>query len=424
MTTVDLESQIAVLSEEMKRIRLQYQEFMSSHQIKEHHPPELPDAARSPRVVPRMGTRLDMQVRQLQHTTVELTDPEKRTHGEHKNLHHLNRRQQHESQYLDRRRSPGRHQQRRAASADDSLRGVSSSVLERPEDSSVALQRLMSRPSHSDLEQQVSGGYADGAQKEWNSDGDGRVVNLGGVVADVPREGIAESLQTLYDQYVEVMYTNKANLHHTITVQQNLFQQQWLAKQNSLRFKAEDGEASGQVKSHCSSADSLGLAALPFPTSTGNVPAVAVAAGSEVRMEWVVKRRADGSRYITRRPIRSRILKERARKLAEERCGVTTDDDAMSELKVGRYWSKEERKRHMEKARSHRRQKEMLLKQQMEGTKENGDVKKDGGFLEVGYRKTARHQEKRKIPEDVSTVAESISHGSKTYNPFLSVTTV
>lgn len=291
----------------------------------------------------------------------------------------------------------------------------------------------MSRPSHSDLEQQVNGGYADGAQKEWSSDGDGRVVNLGGVVADDPRrEGIAGSpLQTLYDQYVEVMYTNRANLQHTITVQQSLFQQQWLAKQNSLKFTADDdGEASaGQAKSsHGSSADSPGhgLAALSFPTSTGNVPAVAAAAahGSDVRMEWVVKRRADGSRYITRRPIRNRILKERARKLTEERCGLTTDDDAVSELKVGRYWSKEERKRHLEKARSHRRQKEMLLlKQQMESTKENGDVRKDGVFQEVGCRKTARHRE-RKIPEDVSTVAESISHGSKTYDPFLSVTTV
>jgi ligand of Numb protein X 3/4 len=54
-------------------------------------------------------------------------------------------------------------------------------------------------------------------------------------------------------------------------------------------------------------------------------------------MEWVVKRRPDGTRYITRRPVRSKILKERAKKITEERCGLTTDDDAMSELKTGRY---------------------------------------------------------------------------------------
>ncbi|ESO07314.1 hypothetical protein HELRODRAFT_76719, partial [Helobdella robusta] len=76
------------------------------------------------------------------------------------------------------------------------------------------------------------------------------------------------------------------------------------------------------------------------------------------KMEWVVKRRADGTRYITRRPVRSRILKERARQVAEERCGITTDDDAMSEMKIGRYWSREERKKHLEQAREHKRQKE------------------------------------------------------------------
>jgi len=62
--------------------------------------------------------------------------------------------------------------------------------------------------------------------------------------------------------------------------------------------------------------------------------------GPPTMMEWVVKRRTDGSRYITRRPVRNRLLKERARTLAEERGGLTTDDDAQSEMKHGRYWNK------------------------------------------------------------------------------------
>ena len=49
--------------------------------------------------------------------------------------------------------------------------------------------------------------------------------------------------------------------------------------------------------------------------------------------EWKVKIRPDGTRYITRRPARNKLLKERAKKVCEER-GMTTDDDAMSELKV------------------------------------------------------------------------------------------
>jgi ligand of Numb protein X 3/4 len=52
-------------------------------------------------------------------------------------------------------------------------------------------------------------------------------------------------------------------------------------------------------------------------------------------MEWKVKRRPDGTRYIARRPVRNRILKNRAIKISEERAGLTTEDDTISELKVG-----------------------------------------------------------------------------------------
>lgn len=82
----------------------------------------------------------------------------------------------------------------------------------------------------------------------------------------------------------------------------------------------------------------------------------------ETKMEWKVKRRPDGTRYITRRPIRNKLLKERALQIMEERCGITTDDDAVSELKIGRYWSREERKRHLERARDRKQRKEILMK--------------------------------------------------------------
>ncbi|PAA76205.1 hypothetical protein BOX15_Mlig021726g2 [Macrostomum lignano] len=62
-------------------------------------------------------------------------------------------------------------------------------------------------------------------------------------------------------------------------------------------------------------------------------------------MEWVVKRRADGSRYVTRRPVLSRLLKARAAQVAQERAGLTTDDDAASCL--GRWAPRHERKRHL-----------------------------------------------------------------------------
>uniref|UniRef100_T1KVG8 PDZ domain-containing protein n=2 Tax=Tetranychus urticae TaxID=32264 RepID=T1KVG8_TETUR len=83
---------------------------------------------------------------------------------------------------------------------------------------------------------------------------------------------------------------------------------------------------------------------------------------NNVNMEWKVKKRPDGTRYITRKPIRNKILKERAQIINQERLGLTTDDDAMSELKVGRYWNKDERKKHSERAKD-RKRKEMLLRQ-------------------------------------------------------------
>lgn len=90
-------------------------------------------------------------------------------------------------------------------------------------------------------------------------------------------------------------------------------------------------------------------------------------------MEWKVKRRPDGSRYIVRRPVRNRTLRAaRASKINEERSNdQTTEDDTISEVKMGRYWTKEERKKHMEKSKERRHRQESLIaskNQQMHDT--------------------------------------------------------
>ena len=148
-------------------------------------------------------------------------------------------------------------------------------------------------------------------------------------------------------------------------------------------------------------------------------------------MEWVVKRRADGSRYITRRPVRNKLLKERAKKIEHERHGLTTDDDAQSEMKIGRYWSKEDRKQHLAKARDHRRRKETMMKHRMETLRENEEKVKEQGqtnILALSHKKMMKHKGKR-VFDDFTTVQEMMAHGArdpqtKTYNPLLSVTTV
>lgn len=80
-------------------------------------------------------------------------------------------------------------------------------------------------------------------------------------------------------------------------------------------------------------------------------------------MEWKVKKRPDGSRYIVRRPVKNRTLRAaRASKINEERSNdQTTEDDTISEVKMGRYWTKDERKKHMEKAKERRHRQESLI---------------------------------------------------------------
>lgn len=82
-------------------------------------------------------------------------------------------------------------------------------------------------------------------------------------------------------------------------------------------------------------------------------------------MVWKVKRRQDGTRYIVRRPARTRMLRDRALRINAERENhhelTTTEDDTISEIKTGRYWTREERKKHIERARERRQQQQQQL---------------------------------------------------------------
>ncbi|MEQ2235415.1 hypothetical protein ILYODFUR_002106 [Ilyodon furcidens] len=163
------------------------------------------------------------------------------------------------------------------------------------------------------------------------------------------------------------------------------------------------------------------------------------------RMEWKVKIRSDGSRYVAKRPVRDRLLKARAMKIREERSGMTTDDDAVSEMKMGRYWSKEERKQQLLKAREQRRRREYMMQSRLvclrEREKEQGSGGGGGGeqgetqqqestsILELCHRRSMKKRSRR-ILDNWITIQELLAHGSrsadgkKVYNPLLSVTTV
>uniref|UniRef100_A0A8C6SRI6 PDZ domain containing ring finger 4 n=1 Tax=Neogobius melanostomus TaxID=47308 RepID=A0A8C6SRI6_9GOBI len=155
----------------------------------------------------------------------------------------------------------------------------------------------------------------------------------------------------------------------------------------------------------------------------------------EPRLEWKVKVRADGTRYVARRPARDRILRERALRIREERSGgMTTDDDAISELKMGRYWSKEERKQHLARAREQRKRREYMQKSRLECLREGPGSSAEGrnqvNILELSHKKMLKKRNK-KILDNWMTIQELMSHGarvqqddSKVHNAFLSVTTV
>ncbi|KAL4663212.1 hypothetical protein H8959_014255 [Pygathrix nigripes] len=161
------------------------------------------------------------------------------------------------------------------------------------------------------------------------------------------------------------------------------------------------------------------------------VGGVATAATEAPRMEWKVKVRSDGTRYVAKRPVRDRLLKARALKIREERSGMTTDDDAVSEMKMGRYWSKEERKQHLIRAREQRKRREFMMQSRLECLREqqNGDSKPELNIIALSHRKTMKKRNK-KILDNWITIQEMLAHGARSadgkriYNPLLSVTTV
>lgn len=146
-------------------------------------------------------------------------------------------------------------------------------------------------------------------------------------------------------------------------------------------------------------------------------------------MEWKVKRRQDGTRYIVRRPIRNRLLRNRALRITEERNDeLTTEDDTISEVKIGRYWTKEERKKHMEKSRERRNRQELVISTKQLVDDNKIKLPSPGYDLISGQKKILKKknnnkddfivQQQQLIPQQTSPQQQSSQTG------LLSVTTV
>lgn len=157
-------------------------------------------------------------------------------------------------------------------------------------------------------------------------------------------------------------------------------------------------------------------------------------AKEKVTTEWKVKIRSDGTRYITRKTsTRDRVLKDRENKLREERCGLTTDDEAVSEMKLGKYWSREDRKKHLEKARDQKRRREFMHRARMECLQEQAEEesRREPDIVELSRKKMLKRKGRKLLLDDFTTVQEMLVHAAKgspdssrDYNPLLNVTMV
>ncbi|KAF0036032.1 hypothetical protein F2P81_011344 [Scophthalmus maximus] len=178
------------------------------------------------------------------------------------------------------------------------------------------------------------------------------------------------------------------------------------------------------LEEHHRGASRLGLA-LPLGLTQSSPTA------SPQRMEWKVKIRSDGTRYVAKRPVRDRLLKARAMKIREERSGMTTDDDAASEMKQGRYWSKEERKQQLLRAREYRRRREFMMQSRLDYLKGDRDPSSSTGstldqgaqlhprqdspgnnILSLSQKKVTKKRNRR-ILDNWITIQELLAHGSR-----------
>lgn len=126
----------------------------------------------------------------------------------------------------------------------------------------------------------------------------------------------AAARRLAYEQFARVMYTNRANLQHTIAVQQRLFQQQ-------LTHPAFHGYIN------------TALVPPPLPPRRG-MKVSEDGEESAGQLEWVVRRRADGTRYITRRPATSSHRSRRPRDVTSGRDKQLTSSSRERKNTVGK----------------------------------------------------------------------------------------
>ena len=199
-----------------------------------------------------------------------------------------------------------------------------------------------------------------------------------------------------------IVYTNLDNLERTIRLQQERLLREREEERLMMRPKfSAPPPPNHPPPQHLNILQTSSPPPPPLPTPSGHELATSFRGESSRdtsgTWEWKIKVRPDGSRYIARRPVRSLLLRERGRRIEEERGGNTTDDDACSEIKTGRFWTKDERKRQYEVARERRRRQEEVIRAKTVSLRQ-------GGGSNGGAGKRLSYQEESSEPVLVATV--------------------
>lgn len=140
----------------------------------------------------------------------------------------------------------------------------------------------------------------------------------------------------------------------------------------------------------------------------------------------------------TSRISRNQLLRDRASQLADERSGMSTDEETNTDMLMGRYWSRTERREHFLLAREQRQQQArggMIRDAVRVGASavggagasigDRGVLDSRGGnafaegrcntVLELSQRKLSRLRN-RKMLDDWTTVEELLTHGNRLHN--------
>ena len=95
-------------------------------------------------------------------------------------------------------------------------------------------------------------------------------------------------------------------------------------------------------------------------------------ASNAAEAEWRVRRSKDGKHVYIKKTnnssTRSKVMKDRAQQINNERSGLTTDDDAFT-VYQGQYWSKDQRKKQL--LRHNERRRKLCQKAELRATYEN-----------------------------------------------------